>query len=98
MVVIGLMHFDVPYTARFALSEASLESFARTVAARGGPESDSQWVGLYPLTSIERIEGGARFLVSHTGFLDQYGFAWIPQGAPPPSDEYQAYEQPCSPR
>jgi hypothetical protein len=82
--VIGLMYFDLPFTARFALSETNLERFAQAIAS--GPESAEhadQWVGLYPLTSIERIEGGARFLVSGTGFLDQYGFAWSPKGLPP---------------
>jgi hypothetical protein len=83
VAVVGLVHFDLPFTARFALSEASLERFAQTVAS--GPESakyGDQWVGLYPLTSVQRIEGGARFLVSGTGFLDHYGFAWSPKGMP----------------
>ncbi|MEV4114548.1 hypothetical protein [Nonomuraea sp. NPDC049695] len=86
VAVVGIVFADLPFTARFALSESSLEQVARTVAS--GDESteyDDQWAGLYPLTSIERIEGGARFLVSDTGFLDHYGFAWSPGGEP--SDE-----------
>ncbi|WP_433437577.1 hypothetical protein [Nonomuraea sp. CA-141351] len=84
MTVVGLVYADLPFTARFALSEASLERFARTVTSGAeSAEHTDQWVGLYPLTSIERIEGGARFLVSGSGFLDHYGFAWSPGGEPP---------------
>ncbi|MEZ0071075.1 hypothetical protein [Planotetraspora sp. GP83] len=90
LAVAGLVHFDVPFTARFALSEASLERVARAVATGTEPESGDRWVGLYPVTSIERIEGGARFLVSDTGFLDQYGFAWSPK-APPTEESRTVY-------
>jgi hypothetical protein len=80
VAVIALAYADVPFNARFALSEASLERFAQSVAS--GAKHGDQWVGLYPLTWSERIDGGARFLVSETGFLDSYGFAWIPNGRP----------------
>ncbi|MFI9596983.1 hypothetical protein [Nonomuraea sp. NPDC052265] len=84
VTVIALVFTGVPFSVRFALSEAGLEEFARTVAAEAGSvRHDDRWVGLYPLTSIERIEGGARFLVSDTGLLDMYGFAWSPGGEPP---------------
>ncbi|MGN9847128.1 hypothetical protein ACTMTI_54505 [Nonomuraea sp. H19] len=83
VAVIGAVYVDLPFTARFAISEASLEHLAQAVASGAeSAEHDDQWVGLYPLTSIERIEGGARFLVSDTGFLDHYGFAWSPKGRP----------------
>jgi hypothetical protein len=88
--VIGLMHFNVPYTVRFALSEASLERFAQAVATGAESETGDRWVGLFPLKSAERIDGGARFLVKDVGFIDSYGFAWSPQGEP--SDEYADYE------
>ncbi len=91
VAVIGLTYFDVPSTARFALSESSLEDFARTVAAQPeDAEIGDTWVGLYPLTEIEPNEGGARFLVSGTGFLDHYGFAWSPKG-PPPEESHTRY-------
>ncbi|MEV0236566.1 hypothetical protein [Nonomuraea sp. NPDC050786] len=84
VAVLGLVYADLPFTARFALSESSLEQVARTVASGGeSAQHDDHWAGLYPLTSIERIDGGARFLVSDTGFLDHYGFAWSPGGEPP---------------
>ncbi|MGI5273266.1 hypothetical protein ACQEUU_29240 [Nonomuraea sp. CA-218870] len=81
VTVIGLVYADVPFTARFALSQPSLESFARQVAG-GDAEHDDQWVGLFPVESVQRVDGGARFLVRGTGFLDRYGFAWIPDGVP----------------
>ncbi|MGN9786054.1 hypothetical protein ACTMTF_31820 [Nonomuraea sp. ZG12] len=89
--VIGSVYADLPFKARFALSESSLESFARTVAS--SPESTDhadQWVGLYPLTSISRTADGAHFLVSGTGFLSQYGFGWSPK-APPAQESHTDY-------
>ena len=86
VAVIGSVYADLPFSARFALSESSLESLARTVASGPASTDDAdQWVGLYPLTSISRTEDGARFLVDGTGFLNQYGFAWSPKG--PPAEE-----------
>ncbi|MFI6927488.1 hypothetical protein ACIBIZ_46680 [Nonomuraea spiralis] len=91
-VIVGALVFTgAPFGVRFALSEAELEEFARTVAAERGPARyDDRWVGLYPLTAIGRMEGGARFLVSDTGLLDQYGFAWSPGGRPP-EESHTAY-------
>ncbi|MFF4197808.1 hypothetical protein [Nonomuraea sp. NPDC001831] len=83
VIVTALVLTGAPFSARFALSEPGLEQFARTVAAdTGAVRREEQWVGLFPLTSIERVPGGARFLVSDTGFIDRYGFAWLPGGAP----------------
>ncbi|MDP9861741.1 MULTISPECIES: hypothetical protein [Streptosporangium] len=84
--VTGLLYFDVPATARFALSEASLERFARAVAAGEELEVGGRWVGLYTLDWAERTDGVVRFLVAGTGFIDRYGFAWSPGGEPP--DDY----------
>ncbi|MEU1388825.1 MULTISPECIES: hypothetical protein [unclassified Nonomuraea] len=84
VTVIALVFTGVPFEVRFALSESRLEQFARTVAAdTKAVEHEDQWVGLYPLTSIGRVPGGARFLVSDTGLFDRYGFAWSPGGEPP---------------
>jgi hypothetical protein len=83
VTVIGLLYFNVPSPARFALSEPSLERFARQISATGETtEHPDRRIGLYALTQIERIEGGARFLVSGTGFLNSHGFAWSPKGMP----------------
>ncbi|MER6512395.1 hypothetical protein ABT158_36685 [Nonomuraea sp. NPDC001636] len=91
VIMTALVFTRVPFEARFALSESELEQFARTVAADTTTvRREDQWVGLYPLTSIERLPGGARFLVSDTGFLDRYGFAWSPGGTPP-EESHTAY-------
>ncbi|WP_406317089.1 hypothetical protein OHA77_07765 [Streptosporangium sp. NBC_01639] len=87
VAVIGLVHFDVPYTARFALSETSLERYAQAVAAGTEPEIQEKTVGLFSLASIERTGTGARFRVRGTGFLSSYGFAWSPGGEP--SGDYE---------
>jgi hypothetical protein len=86
VAVIGSVYADLPFTARFALSESSLASFARTVAAAPvSTDHADRWVGLYPLKTISRTEDGVRFLVDGTGFLNQYGFEWSPKG--PPAEE-----------
>jgi hypothetical protein len=83
VAVIGLVSADLPFEARFALSESGLESLARTVASSpASTDHPDQWAGLYSLTSIDRTEDGARFLISGTGFLNRYGFAWSPKGRP----------------
>jgi hypothetical protein len=91
VAVIALISAGMPFKARFALSESSLESFARTVASSpASTDHPDQWVGLYSLTSIDRTEDGAQFLISDTGFLNRYGFAWSPKG-PPAEESHTGY-------
>ncbi|MBB2909191.1 hypothetical protein FHS43_000437 [Streptosporangium becharense] len=84
VVVIGLIGVDAPLTARFRLSEASLERVAREVAAGGHPERDEQWVGLFHIGEIRQIEGGVSFTVKDAGLIYGEGFAWCPAGPPEP--------------
>ncbi|TYB65433.1 hypothetical protein FXF51_19695 [Nonomuraea sp. PA05] len=91
--VIAMAYTDLPFSVRFALSEASLERYARTVASRPDSVRESRWVGLFPLQDAEAIEGGgARFLVRDSGFLDRFGFAWSPAGMPP-DESHTGYER-----
>ncbi|MBB2909192.1 hypothetical protein FHS43_000438 [Streptosporangium becharense] len=80
--VIGLLSVDAPLTARFRLSEASLERVAREVAAGRHPERDEQWIGLFHVSAIHQHEAGASFLVKGAGFLNREGFTWSPAGKP----------------
>ncbi|MFC4062311.1 hypothetical protein ACFOWE_28760 [Planomonospora corallina] len=84
VAVSGLIALEVPFSARFALSEASLERFAREVSAGSEPgDGGDRRVGLYPIASVDRAGNAVLLEVADTGFLDRHGFAWSPSGAPP---------------
>jgi hypothetical protein len=54
-------------------------------------------IGLFDAEQIERFEGGYRFLVKGTGFLDPAGLAYSPDGPPPDlggEDSYEAFSGP----
>ncbi|MEV0591767.1 hypothetical protein [Nonomuraea cavernae] len=75
-----LVKVEVPLHARFALSESSLERHARSM--RSDHHSD-RWWGLYRVDRVEKIPGGARFLVtSLTMDWASYGFAYSPDRVP----------------
>jgi hypothetical protein len=55
-------------------------------------EKGDRFVGLYWVESVGWLEGGGvQFLVAGTGFLNQYGLAWSPDGAPE-SDSEVSYQ------
>lgn len=77
-----LIKIDAPFHARFAMSESSLERHARSV--RGDHDGD-EWWGLYQVDHVQKIPGGARFLItSLTLDWQSYGFAYSPDRAPDP--------------
>ncbi len=84
------MASDLPYKARFALSESSLEAYARDIAANGA-KHDCEMVGLYYVCGIhvggsEPITGGAQIIVTDPPIQQSRGFLWLPGGARPPDD------------
>ncbi|MEV7007295.1 hypothetical protein [Streptosporangium sp. NPDC051022] len=87
LIAIGLVAFNVPYTARFALSEASMEHLAREIVAGRQPESDGGWVGLYPVSAVRRVDDVVFFYLKDTGFLGSHDLAWSPKGEPPQEHE-----------
>ncbi|MFG1755781.1 hypothetical protein [Streptosporangium sandarakinum] len=79
-----LVKTDVPLHARFALSEPSLERYARSVRS---DYAGDRWWGLYRVDEVEKIPGGARFMVTElTMDWKSYGFAYIPDRAPDPEE------------
>ncbi|GAA3673442.1 hypothetical protein GCM10022224_042090 [Nonomuraea antimicrobica] len=79
-----LVKVDAPLRARFALSESSLERHA--LSARSEYDSD-RWWGLYFVGDVEKIPGGARFMVTElTINWRWYGFAYLPGRAPAPEE------------
>jgi hypothetical protein len=80
LATVLLIDSEAPMHARFAVSEPSLERFARSVRTE---YHSSRLVGLYSVTSVEPIPGGARFIVSpDTWDWKSYGFAYSPDRVP----------------
>ncbi|WP_157548946.1 hypothetical protein [Nonomuraea candida] len=89
-----LVTVDAPLHARFALSESSLERYARSV--RDDDDGRDRWRGLYRVGYTEKIPGGTQFMVtSVTWGWKSYGFAYIPDRVPG-SDEvwYEHFKGP----
>ncbi|MFI6927210.1 hypothetical protein ACIBIZ_45255 [Nonomuraea spiralis] len=79
-----LVAVDAPLHARFALSEPSMERYARSVRS---DHAGHRWWGLYRVDEVEKIHGGARFMVtSLTLDWKSYGFAYSPGRAPDPAE------------
>jgi hypothetical protein len=74
---------QAPLYLRFALSLSQMNAVAAQLSA-ADPDAvlTDQWIGLFDAERIERINGGMRFLVKGTGFLDPGGFAYSPSGEP----------------
>jgi hypothetical protein len=65
---------DVPMRAGLVLASPQLRNYAENPAA-----PDPQWAGLYPIHMTERLpNGGARFVISYAGFINDGGFAYSP--------------------
>ncbi|MEV4014919.1 hypothetical protein AB0J35_30910 [Nonomuraea angiospora] len=80
-----LVTVDAPLRMRFALSESSLERYARSV--RDDDDGRDRWRGLYQVGYTEKIPGGAQFMVtSFTWGWKRYGFAYIPDRVPGPDE------------
>ncbi|WP_283139761.1 hypothetical protein [Rhizohabitans arisaemae] len=88
-----LVTVDAPLHARFALSEPSLERYARSVRSDYVSE---RWWGLYRVDHVEKIPEGARFMVtSLTMDWKSYGFAYSPDRAPDPEGgSYEHFKGP----
>jgi hypothetical protein len=75
---------DIPLRVRLAASQPAIDALSAEFAAPGAPMTlPDRWIGLFDAERIERFEGGYRFLVKWTGFLDPGGFAYSPDGTPP---------------
>jgi hypothetical protein len=90
---------DLPLRARFELSRGSLEAVAaksiEPVASSAPAGQPDRWIGLFDAERIERFDGGFRFLVKGTGFLDPVGLAYSPF-APPPNLGGEDFYEPFS--
>lgn len=91
---------DAPLHVRFALGRAEFAAMVERarieralVDAEVAAWKPNEWhfVGTYPIESIETYDGGVRFLVEGTGFVDDYGFAYHEQSRPPELDGWDSY-------
>lgn len=82
-LILGLLLWaDVPLRARWELSRGDFEKAARAVQ-RGefhGDLSDSRRLGLFTVTDIQPVRTGVLFYEATGDFLDDAGFAYLPQG------------------
>lgn len=78
----SLLVTSAPLLVRFNLSQGSMERFALAVIGSSRVSKPSR-VGLYPVARVQRFEGGMRFLIRGSGFLDPSGFAYSPEDRPP---------------
>lgn len=97
-VVVALSVDGVFAKARFLASERALTDYAASVRSGEEPAQDDRSpgrrVGLYLVSSTERLDGGAvRFITGNDGLMDAAGFVHSP-GAPPPhlgEDSYRPF-------
>jgi hypothetical protein len=80
----------VPFDVRLALSREAMNRAAAEVIA--GDTTTRSSIGLYPVTQVERLPNGMRFLVAGSGMIDTIGFAWFRTGQPDPPDGSDRYE------
>ena len=67
--------------ARFYVSRPLMDSYAEAFLDEKA-DPTPLLIGTYPVKDVQEIEGGMRFLVTGAEFLDEYGFAYSPEGRP----------------
>ena len=83
----------LPLRVRFELSRGPMEALAAELARPDAPKMiEKKVVGLFDAEWIEPFDGGYRFLIEGTGFLNPYGFAYSPNGPPPDIGGEDYYE------
>jgi hypothetical protein len=75
---------DAPLRFRFVASQAAMDDVSAELSAPDAPAGlPDRWIGLFDAEAIEGFDGGFRFLVKDSGFLDPVGLAYSPGGPPP---------------
>ena len=85
-----------PARLTFWFSRPSLNTLATQFTSAGKISGAPTWIGLFPVDPVQRVAGGFRFIVRGSGFMDRYGFAYLPNGPPgdQPQDVYSLYSGP----
>lgn len=83
VVAVLVVTTDASFEVRYRLSRPAMDDVATDVVGGQRQATTISRIGLWRVERVERIQGGMRFLVRGTGFLDPYGFAFSPTGRPP---------------
>lgn len=75
--------FELPLLARFAASQPEMSTLVAEAKQDPGLRREQDRIGLWSAERIQGNEGGVRFIVSGTGFLDPGGSAYSANGEPP---------------
>jgi hypothetical protein len=91
----AVIQLDGPLVLRFRLSEPAMTRFAKRTLDKTSPGSPGR-IGLYEVDRVETFDGGLRFTVAGTGFIDGAGFAYSPRGRPTdgPDNSYDHLDGP----
>ncbi len=82
---------DLPFRARFALSEKELHQYVHRlpVGYRAGFGSPSEKVGLFTIREAENLTNCIRIITCSTGMANHAGLVYCPVGTPPVLGEDQ---------
>jgi len=97
VAALGIGASDAAFDLRYRISEPGMNEVAEDVTTGARRAAGIDRIGTWPVDSVERFNGGMRFLVEGTGFLDAVGFAYSPDRRPPNltgSDSYEHYRGP----
>jgi hypothetical protein len=87
-LTIAVLWFGLPWRLTFWLSRSAMDGFAaRAMPVPVGTHLPDTWVGLYRARNVWRTQNGVQFWVRGSGFVDQEGWAYFPNGPPPPTKD-----------
>lgn len=66
----------VPYWMTFWISRPFMDAVAERALADDRPLPSMSFIGLYPVSRVERVAGGVKFYVDGAGFLSSHGFLY----------------------
>jgi len=90
ILLLSLVHFEIPLKIRFELSEGALSDFAEQhVSTDGESFSGSEWVGLFKVDNVFRRDGC--FVLQTHGFIDEEGGLAYCTGSLPTSPTVHMY-------
>jgi hypothetical protein len=73
---------ELPMRAAFSVSRPAMERVVKGLTPSPIPVPVANRVGVYRLRIYKMPDGSARCRVAGSGFMDSYGFAYLPNGVP----------------
>ena len=84
---IGVHWFEAALPLRFAASRSSLERYAKSASASALKTTKATRVGLFTVQETEALDNEVVRLITAKCMVDDCGFVYSPNGAPPPLGE-----------